>query len=95
MRFQKSSRVSRKLAIGIVACLTMSWPAALKAQTATASYTYDAAGRIAAILFSDGTCIAHTYDANGNRTGTIITKASAPESSIWGSGVWGCFPWHP
>jgi hypothetical protein len=76
-------------------CLALSQPMALQAQTASATYTYDAAGRIAAILFSDGTCVAHTYDSNGNRTGTVITNAGAPGTSAWGSGVWGCFPWQP
>ena len=75
--------------------VTAFYPNALMAQTASASYTYDGAGRIATILFSDGTCVAHTYDSNGNRTGTVITKSSTPETSVWGSGVWGCFTWQP
>jgi YD repeat-containing protein len=71
-------------------------PALLLAQSGTtATYAYDQAGRIAAILFSDGTCVANTYDAQGNKTSTTITKADTPEMSVWGSGVWGCFKWSP
>jgi YD repeat-containing protein len=71
-------------------------PLLLLAQTSTtATYTYDQAGRVAAILFSDGTCVANTYDAQGNKTSVTITKSDTPEMSVWGSGVWGCFNWSP
>jgi YD repeat-containing protein len=63
--------------------------------TASVTYTYDAAGRIVTKVFSDGTCVIHTYSADGNRTATDITKSSTPETSVWGTGVWGCFPWSP
>lgn len=71
-------------------------PELLLAQSGTtATYAYDQAGRIAAILFSDGTCVANIYDAQGNKTSTTVTKSDTPETSIWGSGVWGCFTWSP
>ena len=58
-----------------------------------ASYTYDQLGRLTTALYSNGTCIAYAYDANGNRTSQSITASGAPESPNWGSGVWGCFLW--
>ena len=67
-----------------------------QAQTpASATITYDGAGRTATTVYSDQTCVTHKYDANGNRVATTITKADVPEASVWGSGVWGCFEWKP
>jgi len=63
--------------------------------SASGSYTYDPLGRLATALYDNGTCVAYSYDAAGNRTSQTITIASAPQSPIWGSGVWGCFPWTP
>ena len=62
---------------------------------ASVIYTYDQLGRLSTALYDTGLCIAYTYDANGNRTSRSITVSSAPESPIWGSGVWGCFSWTP
>lgn len=61
----------------------------------SAAFAYDGAGRIATTLYSDQTCVAHKYDSQGNRANLSVTKASTPETSIWGSGVWGCFKWSP
>jgi hypothetical protein len=67
-----------------------------RAQTPpSVNVAYDGAGRIATTLYSDQTCVVHKYNSQGNRTDTSVTKASTPETSVWGSGVWGCFPWHP
>jgi YD repeat-containing protein len=61
--------------------------------TVSAQYTYDQLGRVATALYDNGTCIAYTYDANGNRTAQTFTTSGTPASPVWGSGVWGCFPW--
>jgi YD repeat-containing protein len=61
--------------------------------TASAQYTYDQLGRVTTALYDNGTCIAYTYDANGNRTAQSFTTSGTPASPVWGSGVWGCFPW--
>lgn len=63
--------------------------------TPQATYGYDAAGNTATILYTDQTCVAHTYDSAGNRTATTITKADVPETPVWGDGVWGCNEWTP
>ncbi len=62
----------------------------------SATVTYDGAGRTATVLYTDQTCVAHKYNAQGNRKETAVTKADTPETSIWASGVWGCSKWdHP
>jgi YD repeat-containing protein len=70
---------------------------ATPAESATSSvqYTYDKLGRVTAALYDNGTCVPYTYDANGNRTAQAIVTSGAPTSPVWGSGVWGCFPWTP
>jgi YD repeat-containing protein len=58
------------------------------ASAATASYTYDALGRLVTVSYDTGVCIVYSYDGNGNRTAqTIQVTASG------GPGVWGCFAW--
>jgi YD repeat-containing protein len=61
----------------------------------SATITYDGAGRTATTLYTDQTCVAHKYNSQGNRTSTSVTKADTPETSVWGSGVWGCSKWSP
>jgi YD repeat-containing protein len=63
------------------------------AATASIQYTYDQLGRVTTALYDNGTCIAYTYDANGNRTEQTFTTSGTPLSPVWGSGVWGCFSW--
>jgi YD repeat-containing protein len=61
------------------------------ASTASVQYTYDQFGRVTTAQYDNGTCVAYTYDANGNRTAQ--TTSDTPASPVWGSGVWGCRPW--
>jgi YD repeat-containing protein len=62
----------------------------------SAIVTYDGSGRTATVLYTDQTCVAHKYNAQGNRTDVTVTKADTPEMSVWGSGAWGCSKWdHP
>jgi len=71
-------------------------PALLLAQaTPSATVKYDGAGRTATVLYTDQTCVAHKYNAQGNRTDVTVTKADTPETSVWGSGAWGCSKWAP
>jgi YD repeat-containing protein len=64
--------------------------------TPQATYGYDGAGRTATVVYTDQTCIVHTYDAAGNRVTTTVTVAGPPATSVWGSGAWGCSKWdHP
>ncbi|MFD1985440.1 RHS repeat domain-containing protein [Mesorhizobium newzealandense] len=55
------------------------------------SYGYDDLGRVTSALYDNGMCIAYSYDANGNRT----AQNNAVGTTVWGSGVWGCFNWTP
>jgi YD repeat-containing protein len=43
---------------------------------ASATYGYDAKGRVSSITYDDGTVVEYSYDANGNRTGA--TKTTPP-----------------
>ena len=61
----------------------------------SATIKYDQAGRITTTLYTDQTCVVNKYNAQGNRTDVAVTKASTPESNVWGTGVWGCAPWQP
>lgn len=63
--------------------------------TPQATYGYDASGNTATVVYTDKTCVVHTYDSSGNKTATEITKASVPETVVYGDGVWGCFEWTP
>lgn len=68
---------------------------ALAQITPKATYGYDTAGDTVTIVYTDQTCVVHTYDSSGNRIATSITKADVPETPVWGGGVWGCNEWTP
>lgn len=59
----------------------------------SATYGYDADGRVRSVLYDNNLCIAYDYDANGNRTSQNNTASSTPETPTWGTGTWGCFKW--
>jgi YD repeat-containing protein len=62
----------------------------------TMQYTYDPVGRFAtAVNAAVEICTAYTYDANGNRTAQTTTNVTAPLTSVWGTGTWGCALWSP
>lgn len=79
------------LAVAIICTIVPTLKA--HASNTSVKYTYDPLGRVTTALYDNGTCIAYTYDANGNRTAQSFTTSGTPASPIWGSGVWGCFPW--
>lgn len=59
----------RKLVLGAAAPLVLSGAALFGEATAdTATYVYDALGRLIRVHLSDGTIIVYDYDAAGNRT---------------------------
>lgn len=88
MRHSSRGRKSLGLALLIILGVVAPVPG-----RASGSYTYDQGGRLTTALYANGTCVAYTYDANGNRTLQNATMAGPPESPTWGSGVWGCFQW--
>lgn len=63
--------------------------------TPQATYGYDVTGNTVTVVYTDQTCVVHTYDSSGNRAATDITKASVPENPVYGDGIWGCFEWTP
>ena len=58
---------------------------AANAQAGTVTYAYDALGRIAGASYPDGTCLAYSYDAAGNRsqyTSSTIIGVTAPPLNV-------------
>jgi YD repeat-containing protein len=65
-----------------------------RAGTASVTYSYDPVGRVATALYDNGTCVAYTYDANGNRTSqTNTASGGGAQTPTWGTGTWRCFLW--
>lgn len=53
------------------------------------TYTYDALGRLATAVYSNGKTIVYSYDKAGNRTSTVIVTTAKWGSFTWGSASWG------
>ena len=88
---QRSTRQKLRLALMLMSiglCFSIE-------ASASVSFTYDSQGRVRTAIYDNGLCIAYSYDAAGNRTSQTNTISGAPTTSVWGSGVWGCFPWSP
>ncbi len=51
--------------------------------TEAETYSYDTLGRLARIVYPDGTSIDYTYDTNGNR---LTLTANAPTKDTGGTG---------
>jgi YD repeat-containing protein len=47
------------------------------AAAVTVTYAYDTLGRVTKATYSNGTMIAYTYDASGNRTAQTVTCSAA------------------
>jgi YD repeat-containing protein len=90
--FTQVHKPRRHLAAAFLALLAVFIPVGTSAAVV---YTYDQLGRVTSALYDNGLCIAYSYDANGNRTSQTNTLAGPPATAVWGSGVWGCFPWTP
>jgi YD repeat-containing protein len=55
------------------------------AQSGTVAYTYDSLGRVVDAAYPDGTCLAYSYDAAGNRTqytASTVVSVVAPAVSV-------------
>ncbi|VTU35334.1 YD repeat (two copies) [Variovorax sp. RA8] len=62
----------------LAACLCAAALAGLPAHAGSVSYSYDALGRLASAVYSDGsatTTITYSYDAAGNRTSVAATSS--------------------
>jgi YD repeat-containing protein len=49
--------------------------------TDTTQYWYDALGRVVRVQFQNGSTVAYTYDAAGNRT--VVARTSSPPSTVF------------
>jgi hypothetical protein len=45
------------------------------------------------MLSSTSSCVAFSYDLNGNRTAQSVSTIGSSATN-WGSGSFGCFLWH-
>ena len=61
----------------LAACLCAATLAGLPAYAGSVSFTYDALGRLASTVYSNGsstTTITYSYDPGGNRTSVVTTS---------------------
>ena len=69
----------------MAAVVGLAAPSLAWAQAGTVNYVYDALGRLVVANYPDGTCLAYSYDAAGNRTqytSSTIIGVSAPARSL-------------
>jgi YD repeat-containing protein len=89
----------RAVVLGVVAGLALLSVSPLaQAANGSATYTYDALGRVASVSYDTGIIIIYTYDANGNRlsqtinvnTVTLTWTATVNPCSLncWGAALW-------
>jgi YD repeat-containing protein len=64
-------------AVLLVLTLSAIGTSAVFASSDSATYTYDALGRVTSVTYANGTTITYTYDAAGNRTGKTVTCGSS------------------
>lgn len=79
MTITRRVALAQLLLSGIINTALAHWQAA-SAETAT--YTYDALGRVVTVTFNDGTTIVYTYDPLGNRTQVTQTPAPPPPPPV-------------
>lgn len=69
------SSIERSIKLGsMVAGLVMS-VCASSACAGSVSYTYDPLGRLTQVSYSNGTVVAYSYDAAGNRSTVVVSGA--------------------
>jgi chitodextrinase len=66
----------RHVALTIVVALLLVPPLPTATYAATVTYLHDSYGRVSKATYSDGTIIDYSYDANGNRTTTVVTPGT-------------------
>lgn len=72
--------------------------AASFAATGSATYTYDALGRVVSVSYDTGVIVIYTYDANGNRLSQVVNVNTATltwsnpvspcTTNCWGAALW-------
>lgn len=65
----------KNTSLAIIVCLLAFFATALPAHAASASatYGYDALGRLVTVTYNNGTVITYTYDTAGNRIKQTVT----------------------
>jgi YD repeat-containing protein len=96
----KNRHMRRRLiatVLSIVAISGVSGVTPAFAANGSATYTYDALGRVSTVSYDSNVIVIYTYDANGNRTSQVInvnTKNLCLGTSAhgnptqWGTGLW-------
>ena len=80
-RWWRSSRTVRfatLFAVVSVLCISPLWSGLTFAANGSATYTYDALGRISSISYDTGVIVIYTYDSNGNRLAQILNVNTLP-----------------
>lgn len=79
------------LPVALVASALFLAPGRALAQSASATFTYDDAGRLKSATYSDGKSVSYEYDAAGNRTSTTegvpVQVSIAPASATEGGAL--------
>jgi YD repeat-containing protein len=69
---RRPSRVKYAIALALlIAFVSVALPS--EAASGTATYSYDALGRLVQVTYNNGTTIAYTYDTAGNRVSVVVT----------------------
>jgi YD repeat-containing protein len=94
----------RPVALLALAALGMAGLSDMDASAAngTATYTYDALGRISSVTYDTGAIVYYSYDANGNRLSQVVnvnaagltwSLATSPcTTNCWGGALWHAGP---
>jgi hypothetical protein len=64
------------------------------AQPAVITMVMQPPASIVAMASATSLCITITYDKNGNRISQTVGNVTT-NTTIWGSGTYGCFVWKP
>lgn len=64
------------------------------AQPAVVTMVMQPPASIVAMASASSLCISITYDKNGNRVSQTVGNVTT-NTTIWGSGTYGCFVWKP
>ncbi|MBN9694429.1 MAG: RHS repeat protein [Zoogloea sp.] len=69
------STVGQSIKVGSIILGLVAAVCAVSAHAGSASYTYDTLGRLTQVSYSNGTVIAYSYDAAGNRSTVVVSGA--------------------
>lgn len=93
------SILTASLLLCVAPTFSMPFDQARAATNGSVTYTYDALGRVASVIYDTGVTIIYQYDANGNRTQQTINVNGGPlcwspglsgtcTTNNWDMGIW-------